>query len=80
MRRYVVSATLIALLSGCASYDASMNCQKQAGPRPYAGADAFGLIGALIVGQTDERQAWYKSIDDCMAAWKAKQATQEAAN
>ena len=72
------SLLVLLLLTSCASFDAAQNCQKQAGPKPYAAADAFGLIGVLAVGQTDERQAWYKSVDDCMAAWRAKEEAHSA--
>ena len=70
--RFLLPTIACILLNGCASMEATQNCQKQAGPKPYAGADAFGLLGALTVNQTDDRQAWNKKMDDCMAAWRAK--------
>jgi hypothetical protein len=62
---------LVLLCVNCAAGQALQNCQKEAGPKPYAGADAFGLIGALAVNQTDDRQAWNKKVDDCFDSWKA---------
>ena len=74
------SLLILLLLTSCASMDAEQNCQKQAGPKHYAAADAFGLIGALAANSTDERSVWNKSVDDCMAAWRAKQAAQDTTN
>lgn len=66
------------LLPACASFDAAQKCQEQAGPRPYAAAEFLTPLAVIAVSQTDSRQAYYKSVDDCMDAWRAKQATQDA--
>lgn len=69
--------TVLILLTGCADMVAKGNavnaCKDQAGPKPYAGAEAFGLVGILAVSQSDERQAWGKRYNDCMNAWESKQ-------
>lgn len=64
------TAALLALiaLSGCGPrFEAARTCQRDIGPRPYAGADAFGAAGALWAGQQPERQVWYRKLDACVA-------------
>jgi hypothetical protein len=63
---------LLLVLTGCARGAALQDCWKQAGPEPYSGADAFGLLGVLAAKQSDERQAWDKKVDNCMDRYDAK--------
>lgn len=55
------------LLGGCQSYRNAVDCKRDAGPMPYAGAESFGLIGNLAAGSTPERQKWYADVDSCVA-------------
>ena len=66
-----IALFVVLLLANCAAMGEVQICQDQAGPKPYAAADLLGLPGVLVVNQNDERKAWYKRVDDCMATWRA---------
>lgn len=70
--RLFVGTIACIILSGCAGFEAKENCREQAGPKPYAVAGAFGLMGALYANAQEERQEWNKKVDECMEAWRAK--------
>lgn len=60
---------LLILLSGCASYDVSINCQKELGPRPNQWTNMFGLVGAIANSQQPETQAYDDKMDKCRAKY-----------
>jgi hypothetical protein len=69
--------------TGCARYDAAMNCQTEAGGMPTqqtVGVVPIGATGKFFVYDrsapaiaTPEFQAYAKSVDDCMARYDAAQ-------
>ena len=69
MRKILIILPLAALTacSGMANrYHIAMQCQADAGPKPYPAAEMFGLAGALIASGTPERQAWNARFGECL--------------
>ena len=41
-------------------------CRSSAGPEPMAGADLFGIAGALMAHQDPDRRTWDDRVNECM--------------
>ena len=66
-----LALVLLLLCSGCAGIQQARECQKEIGPAPYEWANAFGLVGAIAAGATEERQEHDQKMHDCMEAKRA---------
>ncbi len=67
--RTIVLWCLVIALAGCVSserIDLARRCRHEAGPKPYAAAPLFGLVGGLYALSQPETQAWNQKITDCM--------------
>lgn len=70
-RSFSILAAL-ALLAGCSAatqqrFNIGVACHREAGPQPYPAAGLFGLAGALAVQNTPEMQAYFATVDACVA-------------
>jgi len=69
------SLAILAVLatSACGkSYETEVSCRQQAGPQPYAGATAFGAIGAVVMISQPEWQNWNHRRAECVRTKMAK--------
>ena len=44
-----------------------MDCQKASGPEPFAVANGFGAVGAMIKVSQPEWKAWSSRVEACTA-------------
>ena len=61
---------LVALLSvsGCAAYEARMDCRRTVGEDPGAAWGLFGAVGGLVRVSQDDWQAWNRRMSECVSA------------
>lgn len=65
MTRTIALCALLSLAS-CAAVDRSRTCRAEAGPKPYAAADMFGVMGVLAANQDPERHSWEQRVNQCI--------------
>ena len=63
--RKVLLILLPLACASCAAVQQRYACEQQAGPKPDAAADLFGLAGYAIASQDPARQAWEARVEAC---------------
>jgi hypothetical protein len=71
--RTVALLLAVAGLAGCATQTGTFEqrfairrqCRESAGPEPYAGANLFGMVGAVVKTSQPEWKEWASRLEDC---------------